>query len=57
MSEVKKYTVYKVYDYAEIFSVEAENDEKAIDLVNNNYGDEPDLVVKDFNSYIVEEEQ
>lgn len=57
MSEVKKYTVYKVYDYAEIFSVEAESDEKAIDLVNNNYGDEPDLVVKDFNSYIVEEER
>jgi hypothetical protein len=54
--EVKKFTVYKVYDYAEIFHVEAENDDKAIDLVNSMYEDDPNLIVKDFNSYIVEEE-
>lgn len=45
------YRIYKHYHYTEMFDIEAENPEQAIEILETDHDGDPDDIFKDFDFY------
>lgn len=53
---MKKFKIIKHYNYAEIFIIEAIDEKKAVEYLENDSSIEPNATFEDFDFYDVEEE-